>query len=880
MIKTTQNDTFSPLAAEVVKRYLHPGEDWRNLSFRVTREVFAPVAKRALTGQSRAATYSRIDDSRKAFFDLLCARKFMPGGRYLYATGRDHHQTQNCVATSIEDTKAGWGFHASRIVQGLMSGAGFGCDYSKLRPRGTPLKSSGGFAGGPISAMEATNALARPIRQGGARRAALYASLHWTHQDIFDFIKAKQWSPEIRAQKALDFEFPAPLDHTNISVRFDPLFINAIQRPEHYLHQHAKAVWVALLESAAKFGDPGFQFDADDKILRNAPVAASTQVLTRAGYMSVGEIVGQNVTVWTGFRWAPTTFKKTASHAPCLTVKLSGGREIICDETHPFLVEVYEGKSRNTKALREIKRIPAKHLEPGDIIATRLPKVQGRTHFNERAYLDGFLFGDGHFYDKNRADLTVCTPEKMAAVGEFLKLPRAYEIAGGKYRRFMVEGPFTSTQRETLRELHALCDDDLASFLAGYFDADGNVVEARGTFRLSSVHKAALDDVARALESLGILAHVSKGGPSGYGGRRSFQLVVASDYAHEFLRVIPVRRLRRDLGSYKSYRLSLVRVLSVESAPSQDVFCCDVGVPEHCFQAEGVLVSNCTEFVSETSDDVCNLGSLNMARFDTIEEFKSAIWPAVYFLLAGTEYSDLPYPEIGPVRARNRRIGLGLMGVHEWLLKRGYRYEPNAELAAWLSVYREESNRAARAAAKDYEIPEPRAVRAIAPTGTIGIVAETTTGIEPIFAVAYKRRFFVGEESRVQYVIDPTAKRLISAGVDPEQIEDALSLAQDPARRVKFQEFVQGYVDMGISSTINLPAWGSEHNNEQTRAKLSTILLDALPKLRGITLYPDGAHSGQPITRCDYSEALAHEGQTIVEQADVCDLRGGASCGA
>src|ERR1043166_6154257 len=133
-------------------------------------------------------------------------------------------------------------------------------------------------------------------------------------------------------------------------------------------------------------------------------------------------------------------------------------------------------------------------------------------------------------------------------------------------------------------------------------------------------------------------------------------------------------------------------------------------------------------------------------------------------------------------------------------------------------------------------------------TGTIGIVAETTTGTEPIFCVAYKRRYLKGNVTHYQYVVDPTAQRLIDNGVDPETIEDAYSLAENVERRVAFQVWLQGWVDHAISSTINLPAWGSEHNNEQRVRPFGEMLMKHLPKLRGITCYPDGARGGQPLT--------------------------------
>ena len=95
----------------------------------------------------------------------------------------------------------------------------------------------------------------------------------------------------------------------------------------------------------------------------------------------------------------------------------------------------------------------------------------------------------------------------------------------------------------------------------------------------------------------------------------------------------------------------------------------------------------------------------------------------------------------------------------------------------------------------------PVSNRAIAPTGSIGILAGTSTGVEPIFAVAYKRRYLKGSDRwHYQYVVDSAAQELIDRyGADPNKIESALDLAADPERRIKFQADVQDYVDMSIS---------------------------------------------------------------------------------
>jgi ribonucleoside-diphosphate reductase alpha chain len=304
------------------------------------------------------------------------------------------------------------------------------------------------------------------------------------------------------------------------------------------------------------------------------------------------------------------------------------------------------------------------------------------------------------------------------------------------------------------------------------------------------------------------------------------------------------------------------------------------------FDKENETLRNaCTEVTSADDSDVCNLGSINMGRIEDIHEMAEVVELATKFLLCGTLKAKLPYEKVEITRAKNRRLGLGLMGIHEWLIQRGSKYEVTPELHSWLCVYKGVSDKVSRSTADRFSITRPVANRAIAPTGSIGILAGTSTGVEPIFAVAYKRRYLKGANRWVyQYVVDSAAQELIDRyGADPETIEGALDLASDYERRMAFQADVQDYVDMSISSTINLPAWGSKLNNEDTVYDFAETLAKYAPRLRGFTCYPDGSRGGQPLTSVPYSEAvekLGEEFEEHVETHDICDITGtGGSCG-
>jgi len=316
---------------------------------------------------------------------------------------------------------------------------------------------------------------------------------------------------------------------------------------------------------------------------------------------------------------------------------------------------------------------------------------------------------------------------------------------------------------------------------------------------------------------------------------------------------------------------STIRQMLTTAEPG---FSIDTGHNKH-----ETLRNACTEITSGDDSDICNLGSINLANVNSLEEMLSLVELSTAFLLAGTVYSDVPYAKVDQVRSKNRRLGLGLMGIHEFLLKQGKKYGPDEELQKYLEIYAT-SGKYANKYANEWDLSKPVKTRAIAPTGTIGILAETTTGIEPLFCAAYKRRYRKGSDSwHYQYVIDPIAKKLVESGINPDNIEDAYSLAENTEKRVGMQAWVQQYVDHAISSTINLPQWGSELNNENTVTQFGNTLIKYLPKLRGMTVYPDGCRGGQPLNAVKYNTAIKHIGEVFEESSDICDITKGGSCG-
>jgi ribonucleoside-diphosphate reductase alpha chain len=151
--------------------------------------------------------------------------KFIPGGRYLYYAGRPNPFYNNCyLLRAEEDSREDWANLSWKAESCLMTGGGIGADYS-VYPRGWPIKRTGGTASGPIPKMEMINEIGRRVMQGGSRRSAIYGCLNWAHPDAADLLTIKNWDAiripgtnvTLADAKAADFNWPAPLDMTNIS---------------------------------------------------------------------------------------------------------------------------------------------------------------------------------------------------------------------------------------------------------------------------------------------------------------------------------------------------------------------------------------------------------------------------------------------------------------------------------------------------------------------------------------------------------------------------------------------------------------------------------------------------------------------------------------
>jgi ribonucleoside-diphosphate reductase alpha chain len=295
--------------------------------------------------------------------------------------------------------------------------------------------------------------------------------------------------------------------------------------------------------------------------------------------------------------------------------------------------------------------------------------------------------------------------------------------------------------------------------------------------------------------------------------------------------------------------------------------------------------------------DVCNLGSINLGAFVSDGEIdwdglREVVHESTHFLDNVIDANHYPLPEIAALSQRIRRIGLGVMGWADMLIRLGIPYNSTeaTELGRQVMAFVDEESKASseRIAAERGAFPEwersiwgPDAscardvdgnrirperklrncnVTTVAPTGTISIIAGCSSGIEPIFAVAFWRYQadarmldinpdFVARARREGWFSEELMARIADSGhihhaEVPEAVQRAFVTAHDitPEWHIRMQGAFQEYTDSAISKTCNFP---NEATPEEIRAAYELAFSLGC---KGVTVYRDGSRSNQVLS--------------------------------
>jgi ribonucleoside-diphosphate reductase alpha chain len=998
------------------KRYLvrdasgKPTESPEDLFWRVAM-VIAEADRRY------GATDEAVQGVAEEFYALMTQRRFEPNSPTLMNAGRPLGQLSACFVLPVKDALSNGkdGIYDTLRAMALIhqSGGGTGFSFSRLRPKGSMVRSTTGVASGPVSFMKLYDASTDAVKQGGTRRGANMGILRVDHPDIITFITCKEDLSQVT--------------NFNISVAVTDEFMRAVHEAKEYdlKDPHsgavvgqldARMVWDRMILGAWRTGEPGCFFIDEANRYNPVPhlgsyeatnpcVIGSTRLATDRGLLTMDELHRQvmEIRVVTDTRvvgirermedaangvaagaWTPNGVRgrvrrgtklrfavpafKTRTNAPVFQLVTEHGYTVTATDNHKFFtpsgpVELKELAVGDEILLQSGEGAWSTNydlppFEATDKFAARVERGEAElpTHWSrDLGQLLGWVVADGWTAEETPEGRTVPTftvgmlfgGDEAALAGTFRARIRQWTGLEGNYvtRGGRVQAMYKSAMYYWLRSLGinepgapkrvpaaiwSAPREAVIGFLQAMFTADGtvNVVQSKGicTVRLSGSEPDLLRDVQLLLSNFGIVCKLvlrrpagRKMMPDGHGGtkeyafRDQYELIISRENRDRFVSMIgfmvPAKqgKAERWIATKKgpsAREKFTTRVKSIEAAGHEDVYC--TTEPEtNSIVVSACVTANCGE-QPLLSYDVCNLGSVNVGYFvnDGVMDWdalKRDIHLSTHFLDNVIDANKYPLPEIDALSKRIRRIGLGIMGFADALVRLGIAYDSaeGVEFGRKIMAFFDDESKVESVRLAQERSPFPEWARSIwgpdetcardpegkrirpmqmlrncnvttiAPTGTISIIAGCSSGLEPLFAVAFMRNQagvqmpdvnedFVAIAKREGWYSDALMTRIASQGhitfaEVPEKWQRVFVTANHiaPEWHMRMQAAFQQHCDSAISKTTN---FGYTATVDDVRAiyELAYQL-----KAKGVTVYRDGSRDNQVLSTGTTERAAA-----------------------
>lgn len=677
------------------------------------------------------------------YFDALRKRKVSLATPLLLNLRRPNPNLSSCFIIAAEDSWDSIADTIKDIGSISKNAGGVGVNISRIRASGSWVNGTKNASGGIVPWISIFNSTAVAVNQQGKRAGAVTVSIDSWHLDMEDFLELQTESGDPR-RKAYDIFpqvvvsdlFMERVQRDLEWTLFDPYEVRSRfnielaekwgeEFEEKYLMLEASALTLRktvkakdlfkkIMKSQIETGMPYLVFkdtinqanpNKDDGMIpgTNLCVAPETKILTDTGYHEIVSLVGQNVKVWNGLNFSETLIRKTGENQSLLKVELSNGETIECTPQHHFYIQ--NGYKKHTT-----RKVSAYELIPGDkLIKYELPVIEGSEEF-QYAYTHGFYCGDGDLAHGKRPGANLYGVKQDLI--PFLEIRKKQWSNGTvlieREEDFIYAEPLLDRTR---CKFHA---DMLPKFtvptaahtiesrlywFAGLLDADGTVARngSNESFQICSIDKSFLLSVRLMLQTLGVDSKVTlgleagtrempdgKGGKKEYDCKKTYRLLVTSNGAYSLKELgLKTNRLVWSGDKPQRHASHFVKVESIKDEGRISDTYCFTEEERHMGMFNGVLTGQCVESYSNVVPHklahCCNLVSLNL---DTIADVDLEHYCTIAVRILDNAI-DLTTPPIAEAKAHNERyrtIGVGAMGLADWLASRDTKYSKSQDL--------------------------------------------------------------------------------------------------------------------------------------------------------------------------------------------------------
>lgn len=835
------------------------------------------------------------------FYDILYDFKFIPGGRIINGAGSNKTTFFNCfVINKPEDSRQGIMKNLTDMVEIMSRGGGVGVNLSSLRPKNAYVAGVNGHSSGAVSWGEMYSQATGCVCQGGSRRGALLLGLEVSHPDIEEFITIKQNYGKLTNANLSVLVSDDFMDAVENDNDWNLIFDNKI-----YKTIKAQYLWNLICESAWRSGEPGLIFLEqynkrsntwyfDEIICCNPCMDKNTYLVTENGLEKISKLKSK---IWNGNEYTESKSWNTGIKK-VIKLMTNSGFEYTCTPDHKFLLKNNQWCEAKDTLGKDLKF----YLKEKEWIGNN-------PYPNVNYQVLGFELGDGSFHiASDRMFHIYCGTENDKEVIELIEKEFDDKFHQKEGTSWIINIPINTVYANAFKNKieHRIIPDwilklpkkEMKDFIRGLFSANGTNLKDYGKIQLVSINKEMLQQVQQMLLLFGIKSklwyHNKKQNIEFKNGiyecKQSCHLVISRKSYVKYLNEIGFIQKYKNGYTNRKYKdeTQYEKVILITELDELEVW--DFSEPIlHQGITNGAIIHNCGEQgLPEWA--VCNLGSINLSKFVENNKInyislKETIKTAVRFLDNVIDVTPYFFDKNESVQKSSRRVGMGTLGLADALIKLKIKYGSQESIEfcdklyefiaietykASIDIAKEkgyfpkfdfdkyfiENNKTLASTlykilpdeykdlAKKYGIRNSCLITQ-APTGSTGLLANTSSSIEPNFAFEYMRNDRLGKN----IIRHELYQQWLNENLNKEK-SDYFITAQEltPEEHIKMQAVIQKWVDSSISKTINAP-----NNHTVDEVKKAYILSYNLGN-KGVTYYRDKSRDEQVLNLINEEE--------------------------